>query len=68
MKSDEMNITKKISCIKYSNLLKKTHRQTFQYHITFKIMKNKYNSIQKILTNIKHLTYFHGKEIKKTSM
>jgi len=68
MKSDEINITKKISCIIYSKLLKKTHQQTFQYHITFKIMKNKYNSTQKILTNIEQLTYFHGKKIKKTLM
>jgi hypothetical protein len=33
-------VTNEASCIKSSNLIKKTHQQTFQYQIAFQMIMN----------------------------
>ncbi len=52
---------KETSCMKCSNLIRQTHQQTLQYHITFQMMKIMFNT-HKIITNNKHLVCFQNKK------
>jgi hypothetical protein len=42
----------------------KTHQQTFQYQITFQLVKNMSNT-HKVLANNEHLACFHGKNVQE---
>ncbi len=39
-------VTNEASCIKSSNLIKKTHQQTFQYQIAFQMIMNMFQHLE----------------------
>jgi hypothetical protein len=58
-------VIKETSCMKCLNWIFKMHQQTFQYQITFHMMKTMYGTHKFIIAN-KHSVCFHGKNMKRT--